>query len=161
MSAIKSTNTSPELRLRRALWARGLRFRVHVKSLPGRPDIVFPRAKIAVFCDGDYWHGHNWALRGFMSLPEELATYKPYWREKILGNVRRDEVNNQKLTELGWTVIRVWESEIKAATQKWVDFIEASYRENLAKGTGQTGGGGRPQPVSGRPKSPVGKNSGD
>ena len=62
MSAVKSKNTRPELALRHALWARGLRYRVNVKSLKGKPDVVFTRAKIVVFCDGDFWHGHNLSL---------------------------------------------------------------------------------------------------
>jgi len=62
MSAVKSKNTRPELAPRRALWSRGLRYKVNVKSLPGKPDIVFTRAKIVVFCDGDFWHGHNSGL---------------------------------------------------------------------------------------------------
>ena len=70
MSAVKASDTEPELMLRKALWSRGLRYRKNYRSLPGKPDVVFIRAKIAVFCDGDYWHGHNWALRGLNSLEE-------------------------------------------------------------------------------------------
>ncbi|MDR1578414.1 MAG: very short patch repair endonuclease [Deltaproteobacteria bacterium] len=132
MAAIKSKNTSPELKLRRALWSRGLRFRVTARDLPGQPDLVFSRVKMAVFCDGDYWHGHNWALRGFKSLEEELLTYKPYWRAKILGNVRRDEIANLKLRELGWTVLRFWASLIDADVGRCVDQVESEYRRLLA-----------------------------
>jgi DNA mismatch endonuclease (patch repair protein) len=132
MMAIKSVNTQPELQLRRALWARGLRFRCHDNALPGKPDIVFSRAKLAVFCDGDYWHGHNWALRGFKSLAEELATYKPYWRDKILGNVRRDEATNLKLKALGWNVIRVWASDLKTDLNACLERIETQYRALIA-----------------------------
>ena len=84
MSAVKSKNTRPELALRHALWARGLRYRVNVKSLKGKPDVVFTRAKIVVFCDGDFWHGHNWAIRGLSSLEEELDKYTQFWRDKII-----------------------------------------------------------------------------
>jgi DNA mismatch endonuclease (patch repair protein) len=73
MSSVKSKNTISEITLRKALWRQGLRFRVNYKELPGKPDIVFTRAKVAVFCDGDYWHGHNWALRGLKDLDEELT----------------------------------------------------------------------------------------
>ena len=90
MSAVKSKDTEPELILRKALWARGLRFQKNYRKLPGKPDVVFTRAKIAVFCDGDYWHGHNWALRGLGSLDEELASYSDFWREKITKNMERD-----------------------------------------------------------------------
>jgi len=83
MSAIPSKNTKPELLLRRALWRENLRYRVNYKKLPGKPDIVFTKYRIAVFCDGDFWHGHNWAIRGLNSLEEELASYSSFWRTSI------------------------------------------------------------------------------
>ena len=112
MSAVKSKDTRPEIALRKALWHQGFRFRVNCKELPGKPDIVFTRAKVAVFCDGDYWHGHNWALRGLKNLDEELAGYSEFWANKIRRNIQRDEEVNQQLAEMGWTVVRIWESEI-------------------------------------------------
>jgi len=112
MSAVKSKDTRPELALRKALWHHGLRFRVNYKNLPGKPDIVFTRAKIAIFCDGDYWHGHNWALRGHKDLDEELSYYSEFWADKIRRNSQRDEDVNRQLAQRGWTVIRVWESDI-------------------------------------------------
>ncbi len=78
MSAIKSKDTRPELLLRRALWQKNLRYRVNYKKLPGKPDIVFTQYKLAIFCDGDFWHGHNWALRGIPSLEEELKGYSEF-----------------------------------------------------------------------------------
>jgi DNA mismatch endonuclease (patch repair protein) len=129
MSRVKSANTGPELKLRRALWARGLRYRVNVKSLPGKPDIVFTRAKIAVFCDGDFWHGHRWAIKGLGSLEKELQGYSPYWRAKIQRNVQRDLATSEELTRLNWRVLRFWASEIDANVQKCVDLIVQSYRE--------------------------------
>ena len=113
MSAVKSKGTRPELKLRKALWREGLRYRVNYKKLPGKPDIVFTKWKVAVFCDGDFWHGHNWAIRGQKSLQEELSSYSQYWRNKILRNIERDEENNKALIALGWTVVRIWESDIK------------------------------------------------
>lgn len=113
MSAVKSKDTRPELKLRKALWKEGLRYRVNYKKLSGRPDIVFTKWKVVVFCDGDFWHGHNWAIRGQSSLQEELSGYSQYWREKILRNIERDEENNKALMALGWMVIRIWESDIK------------------------------------------------
>lgn len=127
MSAVKSKNTKPELELRRAIWARGLRFRVNVKSLPGKPDIVFTKAKVAVFCDGDFWHGHNWAIRGLASLDEELERYTPFWREKIQGNIRRDLENTANLEAAGWVVIRIWESEIRADVSKCAEIVVEAY----------------------------------
>ena len=113
MSAVKSKDTRPELKLRKALWREGLRYRVNYKKLPGKPDIVFTKWKVAVFCDGDFWHGHNWAIRGQKSLQEELSGYSQYWKDKILRNIERDEENNKALIALGWTVVRIWESDIK------------------------------------------------
>ncbi|MCL2020513.1 MAG: very short patch repair endonuclease [Betaproteobacteria bacterium] len=133
MSAVKSKNTRPELALRRVLWARGLRYRVNVKSLKGKPDVVFTRAKIVVFCDGDFWHGHNWAIRGLVSLEEELEGYTPFWREKILGNIRRDKEHTARLVDDGWNVIRIWESDIKADVSKCADIVEDAYRNTILK----------------------------
>ena len=113
MSSVKSKNTRPEIALRKALWHQGLRFRVNYKDLPGKPDIAFTKAKVAVFCDGDYWHGHNWALRGLKNLDEELSGYSEFWANKIRRNIQRDVEVNQQLAELGWKVVRVWERDIK------------------------------------------------
>ena len=113
MSAVKSKNTRPEIILRKALWHQGLRFRVNYIVLPGKPDIAFTKAKVAVFCDGDYWHGHNWALRGLENLDEELSRYSEFWANKIRRNIQRDKEVNRLLVEMGWQVVRVWESEIK------------------------------------------------
>jgi DNA mismatch endonuclease (patch repair protein) len=131
MAAVKSKNTQPEIALRKALWRQGLRFRVNYKKLPGKPDIVFTKAKIAIFCDGDYWHGHNWALRGMKDLEEELSRYSEFWIKKIRRNIQRDEEVNRQLTALGWRVIRIWESAVKADVGNCVAFIEAKYRETL------------------------------
>ena len=129
MSAVKSKDTEPELMLRKALWHTGLRYRKNYKQLPGKPDVVFLRKKVAIFCDGDFWHGHNWAIRGLKSLDEELNGYSDFWRTKILKNIERDEKNNRLLMEMGWTVIRFWESEIRSkldeCVQRVVDIIRS------------------------------------
>ena len=127
MSSIHSTDTKPELLLRRALWSKGYRYRVHYKGLPGKPDVVFTKAKVAVFCDGDFWHGHNWALRGMASLEEELSTYTEFWKEKILRNIRRDANVTEQLRNEGWTVIRLWESDIKKDLSHCIDIIERAF----------------------------------
>lgn len=124
MSAIPSRNTRPELALRKALWQKNYRYRVNYKKLPGKPDIAFTKLKVAVFCDGDYWHGHNWAIRGLHSLEEELASYSDYWKSKILRNIERDKENNEALEALGWTVIRIWESDIKKDLNECVHKVE-------------------------------------
>jgi DNA mismatch endonuclease (patch repair protein) len=124
MSSIKSKNTRPELILRKALWRKNLRYRINYKKLPGKPDIVFTKKNIVIFCDGDFWHGHNWALRGLSSLEDELNGYSEFWRQKILRNIKRDNEINKDLTSRGWTVIRIWESDIKKDVNKCVDLIE-------------------------------------
>ena len=130
MSAIKSKDTEPELIIRKELWRRGYRYRVNYKKLPGKPDIVFTKAKVVVFCDGDFWHGHNWALRGLPSLEEELKSYSEFWKKKILRNIERDNENNAKLAECGWTVIRLWESDIRKNLDDCILQIEAAYQNN-------------------------------
>ena len=124
MSAVKSKDTRPELTLRHALWAKGYRYRVNVKTMPGKPDIVFSRAKVAVFCDGDFWHGNNWVIRGYGSLEKELSRYSSFWRNKILGNIERDNRNNVQLENAGWTVVRLWESSIKNDINSCLGIVE-------------------------------------
>lgn len=131
MSAVKSKDTRPELILRKALWRKNHRYRVNYKKLPGKPDIVFTKYKIAVFCDGDFWHGHNWALRGMTSLEEELNGYNEYWRKKILRNVERDDDNNKALAAMGWSVVRIWESDIKKDVDECVSVIEEALFEAM------------------------------
>lgn len=104
-------NTKPELLLRRALWSTGLRYRVDVGSLPGRPDVVIPAARLVVFCDGDFWHGRNLERR-----VEKLAAghNAPYWVSKIKSNVDRDRRVERLLVESGWHFLRFWESDLRA-----------------------------------------------
>jgi DNA mismatch endonuclease (patch repair protein) len=106
MSRIRSTDTQPELRLRRALWAAGLRgYRVHSAKLPGKPDIVWNRRRVAVFIDGAFWHGHPTVFR-----PGKSGSY---WDLKIAGNRRRDRRVSRELRALGWTVLRVWDFQVE------------------------------------------------
>jgi DNA mismatch endonuclease (patch repair protein) len=109
--ANRGRDTAPERLLRSALWRRGLRFRVHYALLPGKPDIALVGRKVAIFCDGDFWHGRDWAARR-----EKLArgSNPGYWIAKIERNLQRDREVDLVLCELGWTVLRVWESEVRA-----------------------------------------------
>jgi len=107
MSRIRGRDTKPELRLRKALWAAGLRYRVR-NSLPGKPDIVFPSARLAVFVDGCFWHG----------CPEHLTWPKSnadFWRRKIKRNIKRDREIDAELEKIGWKGRRYWEHEITDA----------------------------------------------
>ncbi|MCR4435640.1 MAG: very short patch repair endonuclease [Clostridiales bacterium] len=126
MSAIKSKNTSPERLLGKELWHNGLRYRKHYNIL-GKPDFVFVKLKIAIFCDGDFWHGNNWKIRGLGSLEEELSRYSMFWKDKILKNIQRDKKVNKILEDEGWTVIRIWESDLKTSLQDCVERIKRVY----------------------------------
>lgn len=108
----RKTDTTAELALRRALWRLGLRYRVHHKGLPGTPDIVFPRKRVVVFVDGDFWHGRDWEQR-----KERLrsGTNASYWLAKIGYNRERDRKNDKVLSQSGWTVLRLWETDVLAS----------------------------------------------
>lgn len=115
MRSIKSANTEPEQILRKALRAKGLRFRTCLSRPEGKPDIVFPRDRVSIFVDGDFWHGNQWRKRGLRDLEDQFRQTKgkDYWLKKIQRNMRRDCAVTAKLLAEGWTVIRFWESEIK------------------------------------------------
>lgn len=108
MSKIKGKDTKPELILRSNLFQLGYRFRVHVKSLPGKPDIVLPKHKIIIFVHGCFWHYHKNCKEG--RIP---STNSIYWKQKLEKNVIRDRKSLQQLRKIGWEVITVWECEIE------------------------------------------------
>lgn len=109
--ASRKRDTRPERLLRSALWARGLRYRVDVKGLPGRPDVVFARERLAVFCDGDFWHGRQLSLRLQKLSGGHNASY---WIRKISTNVDRDRRHDAALEAAGWRVCRLWETDVVA-----------------------------------------------
>ena len=124
MSAIRSTENRTELALRRLLHAGGLRYRKNVRSLPGRPDIVFPSARVVVFIDGDYWHGRILVEEGAAALRRHFT--KPqqgYWVSKITRNAQRDAEVTEALIEEGWCVLRFWESDTKRNIRKVANMI--------------------------------------
>jgi DNA mismatch endonuclease (patch repair protein) len=108
MRKIRSLNTKPELELRKLLWSKGLRYRINYKKLPGKPDIVFTKYKLAVFIDGEFWHGYNWGKK-----KEKIKANRDYWIPKIERNIQRDIENKIELEKLGFKVIRFWEAQIK------------------------------------------------
>jgi DNA mismatch endonuclease (patch repair protein) len=115
MSRIRSKHTKPELALRQALWAAGLRYRLHGR-LPGRPDIVFLRSRVAVFLDGCFWHG----------CPKHAVqpkTNRSFWAKKLSGNIDRDKRNNKALVDMGWRAVRVWEHDVKENLPRIVKYI--------------------------------------
>ncbi len=103
-------NTTPEIVLRKALSAAGVRYRLHPAALPGHPDLAVVRHRLATFCDGDFWHGRHWRTR-----KERLAVgwNASYWVAKIDRNRRRDRLVTRHLRELGWTVVRLWETDVR------------------------------------------------
>lgn len=115
MSRIRGKDTTPELILIRGLRSLGLRFTKHHKSLPGRPDVVFYRLRLAVFIDGDFWHGWRFPL-----WEHKLNTK---WREKITANRKRDQRNLRRLRRTGWHVIRLWEHQIEQTPEKCLDRV--------------------------------------
>ena len=127
MSAIKSKGTTPERMLAKSIWKRGLRYRKHY-AITGKPDFVFVKARIAVFCDGDFWHGNNWRIRGLNSLEDELASYSDFWVSKITRNIERDQQVNEKLIEDGWLVLRFWESDIRKSVEECTAKIWETYQ---------------------------------
>ncbi|MCX6006301.1 MAG: DNA mismatch endonuclease Vsr [Chloroflexi bacterium] len=115
MRRVHSKDTKPDIIFRKALWAHGFRYKLYDPALPGKPDLVLPSRKIIVFVDGDFWHGHQWRIRGLTSLDAQFTNVKDkkYWINKISRNMDRDCRNTTKLLLDGWTVLRFWESEIK------------------------------------------------
>ncbi|MGH2601465.1 MAG: very short patch repair endonuclease [Dehalococcoidia bacterium] len=123
--ANRKRDTTAELLLRRELWRRGLRYRTHVSSLPGNPDVVFTRVRVAVFCDGDFWHGRNWET---LKPKLERGTNPRYWPAKIARNMERDRANDVRLQELGWCVVRLWETDIIRDPAAAVEYIRATLK---------------------------------
>lgn len=112
MAAVRGKNTKPEMIIRKGLHAAGLRYRLHVKDLPGKPDLVFPKYRAAVFVHGCFWHGHACPL---FKLPETRADF---WQQKIEGNVARDEAAIVRLRSLGWRVAVVWECTLRGKDRR-------------------------------------------
>jgi DNA mismatch endonuclease (patch repair protein) len=122
MAAIRAKNTRPELALRAALRAAGATgYRLHLKTLPGRPDVAFSRWKVAVFVDGAFWHGHPDHFD-----PERA---KPYWREKIARTQERDRVADAALSQHGWTVIRFWDFELANEPERVIHQVLEALRQ--------------------------------
>jgi DNA mismatch endonuclease (patch repair protein) len=124
----RKRDTRPELLLRRAVFSRGLRYRCVAADLPGKPDLVFRRARVVVFVDGDFWHGRNLAAR-LMRL--KRGHNAPYWVAKIEGNVARDQRTNERLRGAGWMVLRFWEHDIRTNVDAVAGSVLAAVRAAL------------------------------
>ena len=125
MRRVRSRDTAPELLLRKALWATGLRFRTCPANLPGKPDIVVDSKRLAIFIDGDFWHGGQWRKRKLASLDDQFrqTPSRDYWLSKIRRNMDRDCRSTAALAAEGWSVIRLWESEVLADLPACVERI--------------------------------------
>ena len=120
MSKIRSKDTKPEILVRKMLFARGYRYRLHVKNLPGKPDIVMPKYKAAIFVHGCFWHLHSGCREG--TIPK---TRTEYWEKKLLGNRERDKKHRRALRKAGWRVLRLWECEVEKNPDKIIKIIES------------------------------------
>lgn len=117
MARIRGKDTKPELLVRRALHARGLRYRLHVRALPGRPDMVFPKHRAVILVHGCFWHGHDCSL---FRLP---GTRREFWEAKIAGNRARDALVLEKLAALGWRVFNIWECGMRGPGRVGLDAV--------------------------------------
>jgi len=128
MSKIRGKNTKAEIKFRKALWAKGYRYRINYKNLIGKPDIVFKKYRTVVFIDGGFWHGFNWKEK-----KEKIKTNRAFWIPKIERNIQRDEEVNSTLEEMGYKVFRFWDHQLKADFEscfiKVVDYLNKQ-REN-------------------------------
>lgn len=133
MAAVRNKDSKAELLLRRALHARGLRYRLHARDLPGRPDIVFRARRMVVFLDGDLWHGNAWRVRGRAAMSDLFPTRTDWWVAKITRNMERDREVDQALQASGWSVIRVWESDVLRDTAAAVELVVAKLVAGTAR----------------------------
>lgn len=125
MSRVRAKDTKAELLLRKVLWAKGYRYRKNYTKVFGKPDIVFLRKKIAIFCDSEFWHG-----KYYMEGKRIPKSNKQYWIDKFERNIARDQLVNQRLLEDGWVVLRFWETDILSDVNKCVDEIEKILLQN-------------------------------
>ncbi|MDM8514569.1 very short patch repair endonuclease [Desulfobacterales bacterium HSG16] len=124
MRAIRSKDTKIEVNLRKSLWRRGYRYRIHYKKLSGKPDIVFVRQKIAVFCDSEFFHGFNWEKQH-----KKIKSNRDYWIPKIESNMKKDRLVTEFLEKDGWVVLRFWGKEIQKNLKECADKIEDAILE--------------------------------
>ena len=130
MANVSLKGGKAEVSLAKALWHNGIRYRKNYKKIPGSPDIAITRYKVAVFVDGEFWHGENWEER-----KKKLKNNREYWIEKIEENIARDRRVDEQLKELGWIPIHFWEKEVKMnldnCVNSIVDVIQLQYAESI------------------------------
>ena len=130
MANVSLKGGKAETALAKALWHEGIRYRKNYRKVPGSPDIAITKYKVAVFVDGEFWHGQNWEER-----KTKLKSNREYWIEKIEENIARDKKNDKLLEEMGWTSIHFWEKEInknlERCVHKVVDIVQARFAETV------------------------------
>ena len=128
MRHIRSKDTSIEVVLRKKLWEKGYRYRKNPNNLPGKPDIALTKYKIAIFCDGEFFHGKDWEI---LRPKLEKSNNSQYWIKKIARNMERDNEVNKQLLFLGWTVIRFWGKEIMNNVDECIEVIEETIFDQI------------------------------
>ena len=128
MAKIKGKDTQPEMKVRRFLHACGFRYRLHVSSLPGKPDICLPKYGVVILVQGCFWHRHKGCRLSYMP-----ASNKDKWQEKFRGNVQRDRKNIRALTNECWRVIVIWECELRKSDPKLLNWLPAQIRKKTGK----------------------------
>jgi len=124
MQAIKASATKAEVLLAKSLFQKGYRYRKNNKSVFGKPDLTFKKIKLAIFVDGEFWHGKDWEIR-----KENIKSNREYWIPKIEKNISRDQIVNAELVKEGWTVLRFWAREIEKNTEFYSAQIEQKIKE--------------------------------
>ncbi len=128
MKAVKNKGSKIETILSTELWSKGYRYRKNNKKVYGKPDLTFAKYKVAVFVDGEFWHGKDWDLKR-----KEIKSNIAFWQKKIESNIERDKEVNQYLTEHGWTVLRFWGKDILKSLDNCVKIIEDAINANKRK----------------------------
>jgi DNA mismatch endonuclease (patch repair protein) len=126
MSRIRSSNTKIETDFRKVLWRDGIRYRKNYKPLPGKPDIAITKYRIAVFCDGEFWHGKDWEIK-----KPKIKNNREYWIAKIERNMTRDCETDQQLQNMGWTVLRFWGNDIRKDMTACVEEVKETIFQKM------------------------------
>jgi DNA mismatch endonuclease (patch repair protein) len=128
MSRVKNSGSEIEQTLGKVLWAAGIRYRKQYKKLPGKPDYVIVRSRIAIFCDSSFWHGRNWK-----TAKTAIKTNRVFWISKIERNIDRDREVNKMLRRLGWKVLRFWDFTIELHPEKCVQAVLSEINNRASK----------------------------
>lgn len=127
MQHIRSKDTSIEIKLRKALWHEGIRYRKNYKALPGKPDIAITKYRIAIFCDSSFWHGRDFDSK------KPVETNHKYWNTKIRSNMERDREVNQSLRLMEWIVLRFWDIDINKRLEECIQTVKEAVIEAKLK----------------------------